>query len=836
MARFLVLLSEPTAASLCWKGDEMRGERCKPHLLAWTCSDSLFTVAVSFLRWLSGVEYCWWQGRGTTPSCFWRYLGTAARREERRLCNRGKEVQEGSLSSSICPCPGGESSAEMEKQRGSCLRYVHWEADEEGDEEGEVTPGASPSSRMTELEDVEVEMLKKARELFQLCDKDEKGFITKLDMQRLQSELPLTLEQLETVFDSLEQNNNGYLTPVEFSMGLGKLIGIDVCQGGGRTDRSSHEETFESGWSDDMDPADDEEKRFCSMMEQLGAAQVFEDPSEVRDLWARLRKERPELLASFEEFLLRVSSYIKEVNHEKESMEQALKRKETDHDREVRCLYEEMEQQIKAERERIICQEALRHDRSNLLQKELRSKEQELEKILYRQKKLEHQLQSLNSEQLETRVQNERLRHLNENLLEELEKSKWELEAVKGQLQKLQKEAQLEQEQKDRDVFRVSKNMQKEKQSLLRQLELLREMNKKLRDERDTFEAKKPAPQSKKPLLKNGSVLGSYLQDDKPVKRWAWKIGTVPRSLSPGGCVCSPWAEVPAAQLQIWGDAGRMTRDVSSIKDQAEYCSRQLASADLPIAFPADMAMEEPNRKSCKYFPGSESWLKTGEGGSTNFGENSRAKERWPAAADAERLKVTLKGDAECRKNADGLDDAPLPPRGQPVGTETRLQVLEPASCSPDRIFKVVFVGNSGVGKSSFIHRFCYDRFLAELNATIGIDYQVKSLMVDNTQVALQLWDTAGQERFRSVTKQYFRKADGILVMYDVTAECSFTAVRNWMSSVQVRAGPWLSPAGGAASAWRCSCSSEGGSDVLGASGGPGGLGKRNCGSRCYRC
>ncbi|XP_047914771.2 EF-hand calcium-binding domain-containing protein 4A isoform X6 [Anser cygnoides] len=656
MARFLVLLSEATAASLCWKGDAMRGERCKPHLLAWTCSDSLFTVAVSFLRWLFGVEHCWLQGRGTTPSCF--------------------------------------------------------------------------SSRTTELEDVEVEMLKKARELFQLCDKDEKGFITKLDMQRLQSELPLTLEQLETVFDSLEQNNNGYLTPVEFSMGLGKLIGIDLCQGARKTDRSSHEETFESGWSDDMDPADDEEKRFYSMMEQLGAAQVFEDPSEVRELWARLRKERPELLSSFEEFLLRVSSYIKEVNHEKESMEQALKRKETDHDREVRCLYEEMEQQIKAERERIICQEALRHDRSNLLQKELRSKEQELEKILYRQKKLEHQLQSLNSEQLETRVQNERLRHLNENLLEELEKSKWELEAVKGQLQKLQKEAQLEQEQKDRDVFRVSKNMQKEKQSLLRQLELLREMNKKLRDERDTFEAKKPAPQSKKPLLKKGSVLGSYLQDDKPVKR-------------------------------------------------------QLASADLPIAFPVDMAMEEPNRKNCKYFPGSESWLKTGEGGSTNFGENSRAKESWPVAADAERLKVTLKGDADCRKSADGLDDAPLPPRGQPVGTETRLQVLEPASFSPDRIFKVVFVGNSGVGKSSFIHRFCYDRFLAELNATIGVDYQVKSLMVDNTQVALQLWDTAGQERFRSITKQYFRKADGILVMYDVTAECSFTAVRNWMSSVQ---------------------------------------------------
>ncbi|NXI47070.1 EFC4A protein, partial [Galbula dea] len=321
---------------------------------------------------------------------------------------------------------------------------------------------------MSSLEDVQVEMLEKARELFQLCDKDEKGFITKVDMQRLQSELPLSPEQLEAVFDSLEQNNNGYLTPLEFSMGLEKLIGLELHQGAGRMDQSRQEETFESGWSDD-----DEEKRFCSMMEQLGAAQMFEDPREVRELWARLRRERPELLATFEEFLLRVSAYIKEVNQEKESMEQALKRRETDHDREVRCLYEEMEQQIKAEREKLICQEALRHDRSNLLQKELHSKEQELEKILYHQKKLEQQLQSLNSEQLETRVQNQRLRHLNENLLEELEKSKWELEAVKGQLQKLQKEAQVEQEQKDRDVFRVSKNMQKEKQSLLRQLELL---------------------------------------------------------------------------------------------------------------------------------------------------------------------------------------------------------------------------------------------------------------------------------------------------------------------------------------------------------------------------
>uniref|UniRef100_A0A8D2JAV7 Calcium release activated channel regulator 2B n=1 Tax=Varanus komodoensis TaxID=61221 RepID=A0A8D2JAV7_VARKO len=364
--------------------------------------------------------------------------------------------------------------------------------------EDETASGIPSPFCLNDVETMQVEMLEKARELFRLCDKEEKGFITKLDMQRLQSELPLTTEQLEAVFDSLEQDNNGYLTPVEFSMGLGKFIGIEQYQNSGST---GHEETFESGWSDDLDQADEEEKRFSLMLEQLEASQVFEEQREVQELWAGLRKERPELLASFEEFLFRISSYIRDVHHEKESMQMALKRRETDHDREIRCLYEEMEQQIKAERERLLCQESMKQDKSNLLQKELQSKEQEFEALLYRQRKLEHQLQSQNSAQLEMRVQNERLQLLNENLLDQVERSKWELEVARSHLQQLQKKAELEQEQKERDVFRVSKNMQKEKQSLLRQLELLREMNKKLRDERDAFEAKKLVSLRKKILI-----------------------------------------------------------------------------------------------------------------------------------------------------------------------------------------------------------------------------------------------------------------------------------------------------------------------------------------------
>ncbi|XP_055932389.1 EF-hand calcium-binding domain-containing protein 4B-like isoform X3 [Argiope bruennichi] len=104
---------------------------------------------------------------------------------------------------------------------------------------------------------------------------------------------------------------------------------------------------------------------------------------------------------------------------------------------------------------------------------------------------------------------------------------------------------------------------------------------------------------------------------------------------------------------------------------------------------------------------------------------------------------------------------------------------------APTRVFKVVFVGDSGTGKTSILQRFCTDTFKATFSATIGVDFQVKTIEVDGERIALQLWDTAGQERFRSMTHQYFRKADGIIIVYDVTSETTFRNVRNWMHNIQ---------------------------------------------------
>eukprot|EP00062_Callorhinchus_milii_P009490 gi/632953345/ref/XP_007892368.1/ PREDICTED: ras-related protein Rab-44-like [Callorhinchus milii] len=104
---------------------------------------------------------------------------------------------------------------------------------------------------------------------------------------------------------------------------------------------------------------------------------------------------------------------------------------------------------------------------------------------------------------------------------------------------------------------------------------------------------------------------------------------------------------------------------------------------------------------------------------------------------------------------------------------------------SPERLYNVMFIGSTNVGKTSFIQRFYNGTFSPGSPATLGIDCVIRTMTVAKRCVALQLWDTAGQERFRSLTKQFLRKSDAVVVMYDITASQSFTEVRYWLHCVQ---------------------------------------------------
>eukprot|EP01035_Chromulina_nebulosa_P017707 gene17707-23299_t len=108
---------------------------------------------------------------------------------------------------------------------------------------------------------------------------------------------------------------------------------------------------------------------------------------------------------------------------------------------------------------------------------------------------------------------------------------------------------------------------------------------------------------------------------------------------------------------------------------------------------------------------------------------------------------------------------------------------------SPLAKYKIVFLGDQGVGKTSIITRFMYDSFDKNYQATIGIDFLSKTMYLEDRTVRLQLWDTAGQERFRSLIPSYIRDSSVAVVVYDITNRASFLNTSKWIEDVRNERG-----------------------------------------------
>ncbi|OMJ91514.1 hypothetical protein SteCoe_5884 [Stentor coeruleus] len=101
-----------------------------------------------------------------------------------------------------------------------------------------------------------------------------------------------------------------------------------------------------------------------------------------------------------------------------------------------------------------------------------------------------------------------------------------------------------------------------------------------------------------------------------------------------------------------------------------------------------------------------------------------------------------------------------------------------------DYLFKLLLIGDSGVGKSSVLLRFADNTYTESFISTIGVDFKIKTVEIEHKIFKLQIWDTAGQEKFRTITSSYYRGAHGIIVVFDVTNKDSFLNVGNWMNEI----------------------------------------------------
>ncbi|KAL6116774.1 cracr2a [Pungitius sinensis] len=706
------------------------------------------------------------------------------------------------------------------------------------EEEGRVN-GHGPNQGRRNSDWGRIALLDKTKEFFQTCDVEGKGCISRTDMRRLHRRLPLSAEELEDVFDSLDTEHAGYLTLEAFSSGFSQFLHgrrISVAdnpnQAPGPAVRAK-EALYQSQWDAKLSGVEDEEEEghFCMLLESLGAGNVFEDPGEVRSLWAQLRRDEPHLLSNFEEFLARVTHQIKDAHKEKKEMESALQRKAATHDSEIRYLYEEMEAQIKNEKDRLVLKDAERLQvRSHDLEHQLSSKEKELEQLFQKQKRLELQCHELHSEKQESTVENVKLKVTNDELCRALESTSQELGLAQEQLAMLQEQAARLQQEKEMEMYRVTEGLQREKQSLQKQLDLLREMNKHLKDERDIC-CGVPRNSLRKKQKQRTGLANIFDDGSQPVKS---EDDAPPSSSSSSSITTTTTVSTPACQQRPAGkkhtglangcanpapskahdvkpkakkSAGKMaaTKRVTA-KDRAKRVEmkKKTGVKEEVLDAPPDgwplrrvISIEEDHlphllqggpQPLLHQLSEEEDEMADEEEGAQSDLESSVVLAADPSAAPPPPSHVPVLTEAPpARKSR--VKRTPMSPRGQPVGKETHQNTREAAPFAPDRLFKVVLVGNSSVGKTSLLRSFCEGRFRPSTTATVGVDYSVKTLTLDNMQVAMQLWDTAGQERYRSITKQFFRKADGVVVMYDVTVEESYRAVRPWLSNVQEAAG-----------------------------------------------
>eukprot|EP01099_Mayorella_cantabrigiensis_P003863 TRINITY_DN2902_c0_g1_i1.p1 TRINITY_DN2902_c0_g1~~TRINITY_DN2902_c0_g1_i1.p1 ORF type:complete len:227 (-),score=55.95 TRINITY_DN2902_c0_g1_i1:59-703(-) len=105
-----------------------------------------------------------------------------------------------------------------------------------------------------------------------------------------------------------------------------------------------------------------------------------------------------------------------------------------------------------------------------------------------------------------------------------------------------------------------------------------------------------------------------------------------------------------------------------------------------------------------------------------------------------------------------------------------------------DFLYKVILVGDSGVGKSNLLSRFTRNEFFAETKSTIGVEFATKSIKTDGKVIKAQIWDTAGQERYRAITTAYYRGAVGALLVYDISKKDTFRNIERWLTELRSNA------------------------------------------------
>ncbi|KAK3610932.1 hypothetical protein CHS0354_022199 [Potamilus streckersoni] len=614
--------------------------------------------------------------------------------------------------------------------------------------------------------------------------------ITRKSLANLSGELNLSSQELDIIFSALDSDDDGVITA--------KDIRLQVKREQKREEeiRQPNVKASTTDLTVDFDGLSEESQELvCDLYQQLHSS------------------GNPEILDNFESVILGVLKDIRQYQMETEGLAKSFKREKEQHERHLRQLEEEMEVQMQKVEDKVRQEEREKTENEKM---EMRAKVEEEIKMLQlnltrlqqegpeaRNKEIEEQLLAL-------RGKVEEMTFANRQLKSELTDAQTNLALLKSELAATQ-QAHKEKIHEFNLEKQANADYQREHENLTRQLELLHDANKKLHDTNDDLREALDTSRRASPLRqmsvgsavsslhslpndRRGSVLSEYFHHGAVTRPRTLLLST--SSLAEEDGDSSTWPESmmenrrPLQVKILHQDTCEEDSVVDDI-DSGHSTLREGYDQDHENHF-SDVEVERrlPNRRLRRFKPGqiiqseeqeSHDEIETE---TESHGDMQMEHKLYRGLEYRRPGSSSSRSSSRSSRSREGRDSA----FGRSVkrqSTLTQDSTASRMSKEPDRMFKVVLAGDAAVGKTSLIMRLCKGKFVNNLSSTLGVDFQTKIIELDGRTVALQLWDTAGQERFRSIAKSYFRRADGVLLLYDCTYERSFINVRDWVESIE---------------------------------------------------
>ncbi|XP_074489097.1 ras and EF-hand domain-containing protein isoform X1 [Sebastes fasciatus] len=559
------------------------------------------------------------------------------------------------------------------------------------------------------------------RRLFSACDVNKSGKIEYEDFTVVCRELNVSETEMKTLFNKFDSDEDGF---IDYSMFSSRFQEVSETLDLASFGAGSAQNQG-TPWEEFVGKIDAESLLSESLREQLA------------DLYQAIHSSaNTTLLQQYEEIIHSLINLNLDNRLECEQLETSVKRAEEMNNSQLAELEDDIQQQLARTEERVRDEERKKMEGvMATMQRKHKNEVTDLHANVDRLLKSQEDSESNQSKEevIRLRRQTRDLSQENEDMRASLQQAQTNIAILHSELDKLKNMYADQKAQHERETDEL-KGMVMEYQSYSNQIQILQETNKKLYDSNDGLRSalaseavaakRRLSPQIEIPARRMKPLRQSTLNHSSP-------------ELDP--------SKTTYSHVATWADR-YLDSGVSLPMDTAENSGSDYESDD-------SRGSVETVHHSYSCVPSEIAEMKS---------------EATVSMAPSKTSSIA----SSLRRRLSAFSTKPL--EADMVETE------EPAP-----MYRLVLAGDAGAGKSSFLLRLTLNEFRGDIQTTLGVDFQIKRMLVDGEKTSLQIWDTAGQERFRSIARSYFRKAHGVLLLYDVTSESSFLNVRAWVDQIQ---------------------------------------------------